>query len=307
MTEPLRWGVLGAAWIADRAVIPALQAATGCELVAIASRDPERAAAMGRRHGVARVHAGYQELLDDPEVDAVYLPLANNLHREWTLRALAAGKHVLCEKPLALNGAEAEEMAAAAAAARRLLMEAAMYRFHPRMRRLVASFAEERIRHLYTTFGFTIRTAGNYRLQPELGGGALLDVGFYVADLARWMLGEPQRVEAAIRRAGQEDGREDGVDMSCSVLLAFPSGAHASLFCSFESPEVQDLIVISDERVVQTQRPFSGWRDPDDPYQIMVEEFARAAQAGEPAPLPVESSIANMRLLDRIRAAARTD
>jgi D-xylose 1-dehydrogenase (NADP+, D-xylono-1,5-lactone-forming) len=302
VTEPLRWGVLGAAWIADRAVIPALQEAAGCELVAIASRDPERAAAMGRRHGVGRFHAGYEELLDDPEVDAVYLPLANNLHREWTLRALAAGKHVLCEKPLALNAGEAEEMAAAAAAADRLLMEAAMYRFHPRMRRLVASFAEERIRHLYTTFGFTIRTAGNYRLQPELGGGALLDVGFYVADIARWMLGEPERVEAVIRRQGRE-----GVDMSCSALLAFPSGAQASLFCSFESPEVQDLIVISDERVVQTQRPFSGWRNPEDPYQIMVEEFARAAQAGKPAPLPVESSIANMRLLDRIRAAARTD
>jgi D-xylose 1-dehydrogenase (NADP+, D-xylono-1,5-lactone-forming) len=305
VTEPMRWGILGAAWIADRAVIPALQAATGCELVSIASRDRERAAAMGRRHGVGRVHAGYQELLDDSELDAVYLPLANNLHREWTLRALAAGKHVLCEKPLALNATEAEEMAAAATAAGRLLMEAAMYRFHPRMRRLVASFAEEPIRHLHTTFGFTIRTAGNYRLQPELGGGALLDVGFYVADVARWMLGEPERVEAVIRREGR-DGVE-GVDMSCSVLLAFPSGAHASLFCSFESPEVQDLIVISDERVVQTQRPFSGWRDPDDPYQIMVEEFARAAQAGEPAPLPVESSIANMRLLDRIRAAVRSD
>jgi xylose dehydrogenase (NAD/NADP) len=300
VTEPLRWGILGAAWIGDRAVIPALQAASGCELVAIAAREPERAAAMARRHGVGRVHGGYEELLDDPEVDAVYLPLANSMHREWTLRALAAGKHVLCEKPLALNEAEGEEMAAAAAAAGLLLMEAAMYRFHPRMRELVASFAEERIRHVYTSFGFTIRTAGNYRLQPELGGGALLDVGFYVADVARWLLGEPERVEAIVR--------EDGVDMSCSALLGFPGGAQASLFCSFESPEVQDLIVISDERVLQVQRPFSAWRDPHDPYQLMLEDFSRAAQAGEPAPLPVESSIANLRLLDRIRtAAARPD
>jgi predicted dehydrogenase len=299
LTRPLRWGVLGAAWIADRAVIPAVRAAAGCELVGIAAREPERAAAMARRHGIERVHTGYQELLDDPEVDAVYLPLANNLHKEWTLRALAAGKHVLCEKPLGLNGAEGEEMAAAAAAAGLLLMEAAMYHFHPRMRELVASFEQERIRHVYTSFGFTIRTAGNYRLQRELGGGALLDVGFYVVDVARWLLGEPDRVEAIVH--------EDGVDMSCSALLGFPGGAQASLFCSFESPEVQELLVVSDERVVQMQRPFSAWRDPHDPYQVMVEEFSRAAQTGEPAPLPLENTIGTLRLLDRIRTAAKAD
>lgn len=299
MTQPLRWGVLGAAWIADRAVIPALQAAAGCEPVAIAARDPQRAAAMARRHGLPGVHSSYRELLEDPEVDAVYLPLANSLHREWTLRALASGKHVLCEKPLALNEAEAQEMAAAAEGAGLLLMEAAMYRFHPRMRELVASLSGERIQHVYSSFGFTIRTAGNYRLEPGFGGGALLDVGFYVADVARWLLGEPERVEAVIH--------EDGVDMSCSALLGFAGGAQASLYCSFESPEVQDLIVISNERVLQLQRPFSAWRDPDDPYQLMVEAFSRAAQAGGEAPLPIESSIANARLLDRIRAAARHD
>jgi D-xylose 1-dehydrogenase (NADP+, D-xylono-1,5-lactone-forming) len=175
-------------------------------------------------------------------------------------------------------------------------MEAAMYRFHPRMRALVASFAQEQIRHVYASFGFTIHTAGNYRLQPELGGGALLDVGFYVADVARWMLGEPERVEAVMRM--------DRVDVSCSALLGFPDGAQASLFCSFESPEVQDLIVVSSERVIEVQRPFSAWRDPDDPYRLMVEEFSEAIRIGAPAPLPVESSIDNLRLLDRIRAAA---
>jgi predicted dehydrogenase len=299
VTAPLRWGVLGAAWIADRAVIPALQAADGCELVAIASRDPERAEAMGRRHGVERVHRGYEELLEDPDVDAVYLPLANNLHREWTLRALAAGKHVLCEKPLALDAAEGDEMAAAALAGGRLLMEAAMYRFHPRMRELVSSLASDDIRHLYASFGFRITARDNYRLKPDLGGGVLLDVGFYVADIARWLLGEPDRVEAIMR--------QDAVDMACSAVLGFPGGAQASLFCSFESPEVQDLIIICAERVLQMQRPFSAWRDPHDPYQVMVEEFSRAARAGDPAPLPLESSLANLRLLDQIRAAANRD
>jgi predicted dehydrogenase len=277
-------------------MIPALQAARGCRLVAIASRDRGRAAAMARRHGVERVHAGYAELLADVEVDAVYLPLANHLHREWTLRALAAGKHVLCEKPLARERAEGEEMVAAAAASGRLLMEAFMYRFHPRIRELVASLASAPIRHLYASFGFPIAAPGNYRMKAELGGGALLDTGCYVADVARWLLGEPERVEAIMRR--QE------VDVSCSALLGFPGGSQASLYCSFESAEHQELVVVCQDRVVRLERPFSAWRDPHDPYQLMVEEFAEAARSDAPAPLPLESSLATLALLDRIRAAA---
>jgi xylose dehydrogenase (NAD/NADP) len=297
LSEPLRWGVLGAAWIADRAVIPALKAAKGCRLVAIASRDPQRAADMALRHGIERVHPGYDELVSDPEIEAVYLPLANHLHLPWTLRALAAGKHVLCEKPLALNSAEGERMAAAAQEGGLLLMEAAMYRFHPRMRELVASLDGVPIRHLYASFGFTAGEAGNYRLQPDLGGGALLDVGFYVADVARWLLGEPDRVAAIIH--------QETVDLSCSALLGFPGGAQASLYCSFESPELQELTVVCEDRVVRLERPFSGWRDPHDPYRLMVEEFSEAVRSGSTSPLPLESSLANLRLLERIRAASQ--
>jgi predicted dehydrogenase len=296
VTSSLRWGVLGAAWIADRALIPALKAARGCELVAIASRDPGRAAQMATRHGIERVHPGYDDLLKDPEVDAVYLPLANHLHLPWTLRALAAGKHVLCEKPLAVDSAEGRRMAAAALESGLLLMEAAMYRFHPRMRELVASLDGVPIRHLYASFGFTAGEPGNYRLQPVPGAGALLDVGFYVADVARWLLGEPEQVSAIMHG--------DVVDMSCSALLGFPDGAQASLYSSFESPEYQELIVVTGDRVIRMEHPFSGWRDPHDPYQLMVEEFSEAARSGAPAPLPLESSLANLRLLDRIRDAA---
>ena len=292
----LRWGVLGAADIADRALIPALQAASGNRLLAIAARDQGRAAAMARRHGIERVHRGYAELLADPELDAVYLPLANHLHREWTLRALEAGKHVLCEKPLALDRTQGEEMATAAAASGRLLMEAVMYRFHPRIRELVASLESAPIRHLSASFGFPIASPENYRLQAQMGGGALLDTGFYVADVARWLLGEPERVEAIMH------GR--GVDMSCSALLGFAGGSQASLYCSFESAEYQELVVVCQDRVVRLERPFSAWRDPYDPYQIMVEEFAEAARSGASAPVPLESSLANLALLDRIRAAA---
>lgn len=251
---------------------------------------------MAERHRVARVYGSYAELLADADVDAVYLPLPNSLHLPWALRALAAGKHVLCEKPLALNATEAYEMAEAARHSGRLLMEAVMYRFHPRMEELAASLAGATVRHLSASFGFRLDAPDNYRLRPALGGGALLDVGCYVADVARWILGEPERVEAVIRR--------DAVDMSCSALLSFPSGAQASLYASFESPEHQELVVVCVDRVVRVETPFTAWRDPHDPYLLMVEAFARAVRSGGPLPLSPESSIANMMLLDRIRDAA---
>jgi xylose dehydrogenase (NAD/NADP) len=292
----VRWGVLGAAWIADVALLPALRQAAGAELLAIASRDQARARELAGRHGVERVHADYAALLADPDVDAVYLPLPNSLHLPWTLRALAAGKHVLCEKPLALNATEAREMADAAEASGRLLMEAVMYRFHPRLRALKASLAGTEIRHVWASFAFAIDKPDNYRLRPDLGGGALLDVGFYTADVARWLLGEPERVEAVIRR--------DAVDMSCSALLGFAGGAQATMFASFEAPELQELLVVCAGRVERVDRPFTGWEEPDDPYRLMVEEFSQAAASGAPPPVPLDSSIANMRLLDRIRDAA---
>ncbi len=288
--------MLGAARIADRALLPAIRAAAGSELIAIAARDRARAHALAAAHGIQRVHPDYTALLADPDVDAVYLPLPNSLHLPWTLRALAAGKHVLCEKPLAPNATEAVEMAGAARASGRLLMEAVMYRFHPRMRALVAGLSGTEIRHVSASFTFPLAGAGDYRLRPELGGGALLDVGFYAVDVARWLLGEPERVEAVVRR--------EAVDMSCSVLLGFPAGAQAALFASFECAEQQELLVVCADRVERLDQPFTGWRNPDDPYQLMVEAFTEALRTGGPPPLPLESSIANLRLLDRIRDAA---
>lgn len=293
-------------------MLSALRSARGAELLAIASRDAARAQALAVQFGVPRVHRDYAALLADPEVEAVYLPLPNSLHREWALRALAAGKHVLCEKPLALNAVEAEEMAAGAARSGRLLMEAVMYRFHPRVRELIGSAAGGDIRHVYACFGFPMdRAAGlgggaappaaaaNYRLRLELGGGALLDVGCYLADVTRWLLGEPDRVEAVMVRW------EGGVDVACTAVLGFPGGAQAALHASFDSPEVQELVVVCTERVLRLQTPFTAWRDPHDPYQLMVEAFIEAVLAGRPPPVTLGSSIANMRLLDRIREAAR--
>ena len=285
MAEVLRFGILGAADIARKALIPAIAAAANAELVGLASRDFER----GRRLFAGQVYRDYLELLDDPMVDAIYLPLPNNLHREWAIRGLAAGKHVLCEKPLALTAAEAEEMAAAAQRRGRLLMEAFMYRFHPRIRSVVAGLRQSPPAELKARFGFPLNAPGNYRLNPALGGGALLDVGCYTIDLARWILGEPEWVEAK--------GHLSEVDLTVDMTLGFASGARAELFASFETPETQGL----EAGNVVVEKPFTAWKDPTDPYQTMVEEFSAAALGGLAAPLPLEDSIANLRVIDAVR------
>ena len=285
MAEVLRFGVLGAADIARKALIPAIEAAANAEVVGLASRDFER----GRRLFGGRVYGDYLELLDDPKVDAVYLPLPNNLHREWAIRSLAAGKHVLCEKPLALTADEAEEMAAAAAKSGRLLMEAFMYRFHPRIRSVVADLWQHPPAVLKARFGFPLNAPGNYRLDPALGGGALLDVGCYTINLARWVLGEPEWVEAK--------GQFAEVDLTVEMTLGFASGARAELFASFETPETQGL----EAGGVVVEKPFTAWKDPIDPYQAMVEEFSAAALGGLAAPLPLQDSIANLRVVDAVR------
>ena len=290
MAERLRFGILGAADIARKALIPAIEAAGNAELVALASRDVER----GRRLFSGAVHGDYQTLLDDRNVDAVYLPLPNNLHLEWTLRALAAGKHVLCEKPLALTAAEAEELAAAALSSGRVLMEAFMYRFHPRIKSVVADLRRNPPSELSARFGFSLDAPGNYRLDPALGGGALLDVGCYTINLARWILGEPAWVEAS--------GRVAGVDMTVDIRLGFPSGARAHLFASFETPETQELR--AGDLVID--RPFTAPREPVDAYRVMVEDFSAAALGGLAAPLSLEDSIANLRVVDAVRRGLET-
>jgi xylose dehydrogenase (NAD/NADP) len=291
--------VLGAAWIAGRAVIPAIEASRNGRLVSIASRDPDRARELASRHAFARVADSYDAVLEDRDVDAVYIPLVNTLHHEWTLRALAAGKHVLCEKPLAMNAAEAEDMAAAARNSGLRLMEAFMYRFHPRARAFVESVRDPL--YVHANFAFTIGDHTNYRMQASLGGGALLDVGCYTVNAVRWILGEPDGVFATLRR---DTSRDDGVDMTVTALLHFAAGTTASVWVSMESPEEQGVVVFERERTQRLAPPFSAWRDPDDPYQLMVESFGDSVIEDRAVAIPPDDSVANMKVLDRIRAAA---
>ena len=240
------------------------------------------------------VHAvdSYDALLDRRDVDAVYIPLTNNLHLEWTLRALAAGKHVLCEKPLAMNASQAEEMASAATRADRLLMEGFMYRFDPRARGFV-----KRIRdplHVQTSFGFPLQ-GENFRFDAALGGGALFDVGCYTVSMARWILGEPQQILARARM-------RNGIDTTAAALLVFDQGRTASVWASFESPEVQEATVVSHDAVHRLDRPFTSDRSGLS-HRLMVESFADSILEARPAEIPLSESIANMQTLDRIRVA----
>ena len=286
--------MLGAAWIASGAVLPAIAASKNGRVAAIASRDPQRARQLAEAYPGAKAPETYDALLADPHVDAVYIPLVNSVHKEWTLRALAAGKHVLCEKPLAMNAQEAEEMASAAGSAGKRLMEAAMYRFHPRTRAFIDGLRDPM--YVQASFGFTLKGTSNYRFQAPLGGGALLDVGFYVVSVARWILGEPSHVLARSRLV-------DGVDMTTSALLQFPGGQTAAVWASFESQEDQELTVVGRDHVDRLERPFN-WPDAVDQYQLMVESFAESVLDDRPVAIPLSESIANMKVLDRIREAA---
>ncbi|MBR9987341.1 MAG: Gfo/Idh/MocA family oxidoreductase [Desulfosarcina sp.] len=205
MAAKIQWGIMGNATIARKCVIGAIQKSRNGSVRALASRSPEKARDVAGQHGIPNLYGSYQALLDDPAVTAVYIPLPNHLHGPWTLNALAAGKHVLCEKPLACNAKEAEAMAAAAQKADRLLMEAFMYRFHPRSRRIkqmveqgeIGATRLVRAAFCYLMAAEVLQSGVIARLQVEMGGGALLDVGCYGVSVARWLMNaEPVSVQA---------------------------------------------------------------------------------------------------------------
>jgi predicted dehydrogenase len=329
MADRLRWGVLGNATIARRCVIPAIDKSANGTLRALGTRCPGNAGDIAARHALERLVAGYDAVLDDPAVDAVYIPLPNHLHRPWTMKALRAGKHVLCEKPLALNAQEAREMTAQAAASGRLLMEAFMYRFHPRCRevkRLADSGGLGRLRSLRAAFCYAmdqaaLKGAANFRLSPETGGGALLDIGCYAVSAARWLMSaEPSAVQAqAVYR--------HGVDVHVMGTLRFGDGALAAVEAGFTSALQQTFSVSGSEAAVEMpHNAFIPWqadafytlrrRDQEtgeirrvpgaDEYLLMVEHFAAAALGGAGLEFPPQDSIANMRVLDALAEAART-
>ncbi len=319
-THTMRWGVLGVAKIAVGTVIPAIQQSATNEVVAIASRSADKAAAAATRLGIARAHGSYQDLLADPEVDAVYVPLPNHLHAEWSIRALEAGKHVLCEKPLALGVTEAETMVAAAEQTGGKLMEAFMYRFHPQwdlVRTLVAAGRIGPVRAVSSWFTYEKQPEGNIRNVPEWGGGMLLDVGCYCISAARFVFGEEPIDAAGVLRRDPDTG----VDIATAGILRFPAG-ESVFFCGGDHAHDQRVHIIGSEGTITVEHPFTP--DPHSPatlrvvtpageealeapaansYTIEVERFADAVRHDTPVPTPLSDALANLRVIEQVAAA----
>jgi len=249
----LRWGILGAARII-RSLVPPLQASERNELVALASRRPERAEAEARRFGIPRAVGSYEALLADPGIDVVYVPVPNAFHAEWTVRAARAGKHVLCEKPLALTLEEVDRVAAAAGDAKVVVAEAFMYRHHPqtlKVRELVAGGAVGKPRLVRGAFTFTLTRETDVRLDPAKGGGSVWDVGCYPVSYARFVLGEEPAEAFGWQVAGPT-----GIDETFSGQLRFPSGAILAFDSGFRAPFRTFMEIVGSEGVVTVARPF---------------------------------------------------
>jgi predicted dehydrogenase len=251
MPRPFRWGVLGAAGI-NRRVLPGITGA-GHTIAIIGARDPARAAAAAAQFGAER-SGSYADVLSASDIDVVYIPLANGLHREWTIRAAEAGKHVLCEKPMATSVADCDAMVAACRRNGVHLVEAFMYRHHPQWKLVwdaVNGGKIGAIQTLISSFQFSVRDPQNVRLSAPLAGGALQDAGCYVINACRWFLGEPTRV-----RGISADRQGHGVDTHNVAALEFASGAQAILSTSFDSAQLQSLHLIGDRGRIEVDSPF---------------------------------------------------
>jgi predicted dehydrogenase len=330
MAETVKWGVLGNAEIARVCVIPAMQKSRNGKVHALGTRSPERARQVVAENNIARVYGDYDDLLSDPEVDAVYIPLPNHLHHPWTLRALRAGKHVLCEKPLACDAREAQEMVNVAADTGLLLMEGIMYRFHPRSQRIkemaangsIGTVCLVRSAFCYPMDKELLESGQNARLKPDMGGGALLDVGCYSVSVARWFLdAEPTQLQA------QAVYHPAGVDVHVVGSLQFSGNGLATLEASFISALQQTYTIIGADGAIELPHDaFIPWekdaiftvrrKDQEvgeqhvtpgaDEYELMVEHFADAVLGKATLALTPEESVRNMRVLDALAEAAKT-
>jgi predicted dehydrogenase len=318
MAGKVTWGILGCARIARRGLIPGIQQSQRGDLVAIASRDRDKAAAWAAEFAIPTAYGSYEALLDDPRVRAVYIPLPNELHAPWTIRAAAAGKHVLCDKPLARDPDEADQMIAACRSAGVRLMEGYMWRHHPRTVRsldLLRGGTIGELRLVRASFSFDI-DRGDWRLDPRRGGGALWDIGGYGINAARLFCGaEPTAVEAFAR------WHATGVDMTLTATLQFPEGVLAQVDCSFELPYRCHIELLGTRGAIELPRAFLPGDRPQiiihrendteslelgpcpSQYAEMIDGFCHSIDAGKLL-VPAEDGGANTRVLHRVLTSA---
>jgi predicted dehydrogenase len=326
MARKLRWGVLGAAKIGRTKVIPAMQKGERTEVVAIASRELPKAKEAADSLDIPKAYGSYEELLADPEVDAVYNPLPNHMHVPWSIVAARAGKHVLCEKPIGLSSAECRALIDARDRTGVVIGEAFMVRTHPqwlRARDLVRSGELGELRSIVSAFSYFNRDPQNIRNMPEIGGGALMDIGCYPVQISRFLFGEePLRCVAAVER-----DPDFGTDRLTSGLLQFRTG-HSVFTCSTQVVPYQTVQILCTHGRIEIEIPFNA--PPDRPCRIFVDDgrdvfgsgrrveeldtcdqytiqgdlFAAAVLDGAEVPTPLEDSLGNMLVIEELFASA---
>lgn len=326
MTDGMvRWGVLSTAEIGATKVIPAMQRSRLCHIAAIASRTPDNAERVAAQLQIPRAYGSYEALLADPEIDAIYNPLPNHLHVPWTLRAMEAGKHVLCEKPIALTTDEAGQLVEARTRTGKLVAEAFMIRQTPwwqRVRALVQAGSLGEVRAIQTFFSYFLDDPANIRSQLDIGGGGLMDIGCYAIASARYVLGqEPNRVASLVERDPQS-----GVDRLTSALVAFPT-THLTFTCSTSAAPYQRVVIVGSRARVEVMIPFNAPNDAAcqiriddgqdlsgnaatvesfdavDQYRLQGEAFSRAVLGQAPLEFPIEDAVQNMRIIEAVFAA----
>jgi len=318
----VRWGVIGTGNIGREKTIPAMQAGALCDIQAIASRDLDKARQAAAPLGIPTAYGSYEALLADDRIEAVYIALPNHLHVPWSIKALDAGKHVLCEKPIGLDAREAETLLAASRRRPHLkVMEAFMYRQHPQWQQAIALVRDGQIgtlRTIQSVFAYHNVDPSNVRNQRDIGGGGLMDIGCYNVSLSRFIFGaEPRRVLGVA-----ELDPVFGTDTLTSGILDFGDG-HASFTCSTRLVPYQRVNIFGTEGRVELEIPFNAPRDaphrlwhqrglevtehivgPHDQYKIQGDLFSRAVLDDTPVPTPLEDAVANMRVIDALFESA---
>lgn len=317
----IRWGVLSTANIGRNRVIPAIQASSNGRVTAVASRSLDKARAFADDLGIETAFGSYEELIASPDVDAIYNPLPNSEHAEWSIRCAEAGKPTLCEKPLARSAAEAQRMVDAFAQRGVLFAEAFMYRFHPqsqRVRQMILDGAVGDLRSMQASFTFPIRDEDNIRLSKPLAGGSLMDVGCYCINVMRFMIGAEPYEAHTLSRVGVESG----VDESLTGILAFPGGVLGHFDSSlrtyfnhtYEVRGTSGRITVEQGFVMpkDSETVIRWWHDdqyeeiripPANSYTIMAEDFASALLDNRPPRFAPEDAVANMRVIDLLNSS----
>ena len=314
----LRWGILGTSNFARTKILPALQHCQNAEVSAIASRSLARAQAVAEQFGIAKPYGNYEELLADADIDVIYIPLPNHLHVSWSIRALEAGKHVLCEKPVALSSAEARQLLDAAGRCPHLkVMEAFMYRFHPQWqhaKKLVLEGGIGELRTIHSFFSYFNSDGENIRNQPEAGGGGLMDIGCYNISLSRFIFdAEPWRVMGIL-----EFDPRFKTDRLTSGILDFASGT-ATFTCSTQLELYQRVNILGTTGRIEIEIPFNAppdkpcrlWHqrgklideisfDVCDQYTLQADQFSLAVLNNTPVPTPLTDAVNNMKVIESV-------